>query len=75
MNLVTPLLLEGYSKDKIMNVARILQDSVHCGSIIAIINNGRSLKSPKCLTNGAQLNEQRLTLEGSVITKTSAIEV
>lgn len=40
-----------------MNVAKILQNGVHRVSTIAIINNGKSLKGPKCLTETAQLNK------------------
>lgn len=70
INFAIPTLLGCYSNDKIMSVAKILQNEVHRVRITAIINNGKSLKLPKCLTRGAQLNEQRYAPECYVVTKT-----
>lgn len=58
INSIIPTLLGCYFNGKIMNMAQIVQNEVHCVCIIAVINKGKSLKLLKCLTKGAQLNEQ-----------------
>ena len=72
INFAIPSLQGCYSNDKITSVAKILQNGVHRVSIIAFINNGKSLKLPKCLTKGAQLNEQQYKLECYVLAKICA---